>query len=102
MFRVILTILIVSTLLKVVSFSSVFENACKCELVKLSEADEDCAGKKGGTEDSKYDNDDKLHLYHAVNSSRWYIMGKSLSSCTHQKPYLRFVDKPNTPPPDLV
>ena len=101
MFRIILTILLVATLLKIVGAAGTFENACKCEFVKLSETDEDSANKKTTPEDSKYENDDKLHFYHAVNSSRWYIMGESLSSITHQKPYLRFIDKPNTPPPNL-
>ena len=101
MFRIILTILLVATFLKIIAVGSIFENASKCEFVKLSEADEDGETKKG-TSESKYDNEDKLHFYHAVNSSRLYIKGESLSSSTHQKPYLRFNDKPNTPPPDLV
>jgi hypothetical protein len=102
MLRIILTILLAATMLKVVALGGTFENACKCEFVKLSGPDEESENKKGTPEVSKYDNDDKLYSFYSVNSSGWYVMVESLSPSTHQKPHLRFSDKPNTPPPDLV
>jgi hypothetical protein len=102
MIRIILTILLVSALLKFISFGGTLANFCKYDIVKLSADDEEGENKKGSPEASKYDNEDKLHAHSPLCFSRWYTSGEPLVSYTHHWFYSRFNDKPNTPPPNLL
>ena len=74
----------------------------KCSIVEAAGEDEKSQGEKEEHKNCKHDNEDKLLPYHPGHYTVSALQLQSSFLVAHHKPYCSFVDRPNTPPPDLV
>jgi hypothetical protein len=97
--KIVLAILVIIMGVKVIADTSTF--ASKYSIIKLANEDEENKKEKEENKHSKRNNDD---IYYADVEVTQLIKVTAMvpSFLNPLKQYSRFIDRPNTPPPDFI
>lgn len=100
MLKFLLTVLLISTGVRIVTGNGLFMfNSC---LEKICLQDEEDGKEKAEKKQTKRIIDDNLPIYYPVHYRVFNAEGSYKIPLRHHKPYYSFFDQPNTPPPDRV
>ena len=98
MLKFLLTILLISAGVRIVTGNGLFMHSVDLEKICLQ--DEEDGNEKAEKKETKQIVDESFHLYYPTYYRLPDGAGCHRIPLRHHKPYHRFIDRPNTPPPD--